>query len=289
MIDHIDFLYSSIDDFCKIFQDWSHHKFISQTVKRNRESRMSLSERLTIVILYHSSGFKNFKYFYKSFILSRSDLFPNALSYNRFIELMPRLVTPLVMLIHFLKGEENGVYFIDSTKLQICHNKRTSSNKVFNGLAKMGKSSYGWFMGFKLHIVINNKGEIIAVKITKGNVDDRSPVEEITEGLVGKIFGDKGYISKNIWHKLWNRSLHLIQGIKKNMENYLMPIGDKINLRRRSLVETVFGIMKNVYNLEHTRHRSPTNFLVNILSCVVAYMIEYKGKITKNLKPLIQN
>ena len=288
-MNHIDFLFSCIDDFCKIFSHWECNSALPSGSKRRRSSRMHLSERLTIVILYHSGGYKNFKYFYKSFVETRPDLFPNPLSYNRFIELMPRLTMPLAMLIHLLKGEQNGMYFIDSTKLQICHNKRTNSNKVFKGLAQMGKSSYGWFMGFKLHIVINNIGEIVAVKITHGNVDDRSPMEELTATFEGKIFADKGYIDKKLWQKLWKRSLHLIHGIRKNMKNYLMPLEDKINLRKRSLVETVFGIMKNVFNLEHTRHRSPANFLVNIMSCIVAYMIQYPKNRARKQNILIPN
>jgi len=252
-------------------------------MRRKRASRMSLSEQLTIVIFYHFSGYKNFKYFYKFFVEKRPDLFPNPLSYNRFIELMPRLATPLAMMIHLFKGEENGTYFIDSTKLQICHNKRTGSNRVFKGLARLGKSSYGWFMGFKLHIIINNIGEIVAVKITKGNVDDRLPVEQLADGLVGNIFGDKGYIDNKLWNKLWKKGLQMIHGIKKNMKNYLLPLQDKLLLRKRSLVEGAFNIMKNVFNLEHTRHRSPANFLVNTMSCIVAYMFKsYYNKKIKN-------
>ena len=185
--------------------------------------------------------------------------------------------------MHLFKGEKNGTYFIVSTKLQICHNKRTGSNRVFKGLAKLGKSSYGWFMGFKLHIIINSIGEIMAVKITKGNVDDRLPADQLADGLVGKIFGDKGYIDNKLWNKLWKKGLQMIHGIKKNMKNYLLPLQDKLLLRKRSLVEGVFNIMKNVFNLEHTRHRSPVNFLVNTMSCIVDYIFRcYYNKKTRN-------
>ena len=193
------------------------------------------------------------------------------------------VLLPPLILMHLFKGEKNGTYFIVSTKLQICHNKRTGSNRVFKGLAKLGKSSYGWFMGFKLHIIINSIGEIMAVKITKGNVDDRLPADQLADGLVGKIFGDKGYIDNKLWNKLWKKGLQMIHGIKKNMKNYLLPLQDKLLLRKRSLVEGVFNIMKNVFNLEHTRHRSPVNFLVNTMSCIVAYIFRcYYNKKTRN-------
>ncbi len=195
---------------------------------------------------------------------------------------MPKLLIPLVCLFHCLSGKRDEIYFIDSSKMQICHNKRTNSNKVFRGLAKIGKSSYGWFMGFKLHLIINTKGQIIAAKITQGNVDDRDVVREMTTNLVGEIYGDKDYISKPLFQELFRRGLKIVTGIKTNMKNYLFLMRDKILLRKRSVIESVFNIMKNHMNLEHTRHRSPTNFLVNAISCLVAYQL-------KTNKPKIKN
>ena len=143
--------------------------------------------------------------------------------------------------------------------------------KVFKGLAKRGKTTMGWFFGLKLHLVINNKGEIMAVKITPGNYDDRIALIDMLKTLRGKCYADKGYIGKNIFQKLWVQELHLITGIRKNMKNHLMPYIDKVLLRKRFLIETLFGILKTDMNLEHSRHRSPTNAFVNIMAALVAY------------------
>lgn len=175
------------------------------------------------------------------------------------------------MLLHCLKGEETGIYFADSTTLKVCHNQRLNNHKVFEGLAARGKSTMGWFYGFKLHLVINHKGSIMTVKITPGNTDDRLALAEIVKALKGKCYADKGYIGKKIFAQLWQQGLHLITGIRKNMKNHLMPFFDKALLRKRFIIETIFGIMKTDFNLEHSRHRSPTNAFVNILACLVAY------------------
>jgi len=154
--------------------------------KRKRNVSMSLSEMLTIIIMFHESGFRNFKTFY-TLCIDRKD-FNYVLSYNRFIQLQSRLFLPLAVLVHYLKGEETGIYFIDSTTIGVCNNKRRNSNKVFKELAASGKSSMGYFFGLKLHIIINQNGEIVALQITRGNVDDRVPVPKLTQRLEGKIF-----------------------------------------------------------------------------------------------------
>ena len=192
-------LYSFIDDFYQIYSGYEKKQLLPSNKQRNRLCSMSLSEIMTIMVMYHTSHAKNFKYFYKTCIeyIHKND-FPNALSYNRFVELMSRLFLPFNILLHMLFGEETGTYFMDTTAIKICHNKRRYRNKTFAGLAKQGKSSMGFFYGFKLHLVINEKGEFIALKMTKGNVDDRVPVLDLTRDLTGFIYADKGYIKQNL-------------------------------------------------------------------------------------------
>jgi len=268
-------IYYLVDNFCKIYNEWEKEKLLPSTKIRHRVGNLSLAELLTIVLYFYLSPCKDFKNYYLYFLSAKYSSYFKLVSYSRIIQLWPSLVLPLVILFQQLKGEETGIYFIDSTKLQICHNKRTSSNRVFGIIAKIGKSSYGWFkfMGFKLHLIINNKGEIMAIKITKGNRSDLSAVSSLTKGLQGKLFGDKGYISKDLFGKLYARDLRLFTGIRKDMKNYLLELEDKILLRKRTLIESVFNVLKNRMGLEHTRHRSPLNFLTHILACVASYTI----------------
>lgn len=289
MREDITFIYYFVDNFCKSYKDWVSLKLIPQSGFRSRECDMSLSELLTVVLSFYLSPCKDFKNYYLYYLpIKHKRCFSKLLSYSRIVQLLPRLMLPLTIMLHCIRGEETGVYYVDSTKLQICHNKRTSSNRVFKGICAFGRSSYGWFMGYKLHIIINNKGEIMSLKITKGNKSDISVLVDLTQGLKDKIFGDKGYISKEVSDELFAKGLQLYTNLKKTMKNYLMDINDKINLRKRSLIESVFNVLKNRMSLEHTRHRSPVNFLVHILACLTTYALK-PSKLYKPIPSLIQN
>ena len=284
-------LYVCIDDFSKVYEEWEKSKLLGGGRNRVREGKLSLAEQLFIVVLYHLEGFKNFKYYYKYAVeIKYKELFKEVPCYDRFVQIMSKILLPLSVLLQMLFGEERGIYFLDATKISICHNKREKRNKVFKKLAGKGKTSMGWFFGFKLHMVINDKGQIMAIKITKGNVDDRVPVQDLTKKLKGSIYADKGYVSAMLFKDLYRRGLKLVTGIRKNMKNHLTELTDKILLRKRFCIETIFGFLKNSMNLEHTRHRSPTNFLINIIAALTAYSLT-KGK-AKNLNssfPLIHS
>jgi len=284
-------LYCCLDDFCKVFADWEAHQLIPSPTRRQRSGKLSRAEMLFIMVLFHLSPYKNFKTFYLYGIGCQHRACFRALPhYDRFVSLMPRLFTPLMVLLHSLSGEETGLYFADSSKLAVCHNRRISRHRVFDGLAGRGKTSMGWFFGLKLHVVINHKGEIMAVKITPGNIADSTVLDEITQHLSGKVCADKGYIGRALFLKLWQRGLHLITGIRRNMRNHLMLLGDKIMLRKRFVIETVFDILKCEMGLEHTRHRSPVNAMVHVLSCLVAYAYRPgKPSISRNGKMLEVN
>ena len=275
-------LFTCLDDFCKLYETCIHARALPQNQQRFRLGYLSLSERLLIEVLYHFSPFKDFKRFYKYGVCQEyRSYFKKIPSYERFVALKKKLFMPMSLLLHSLTGEETGLYFADSTSLKVCRNKRITSHRVFEGLAKRGKSTMGWFFGFKLHLIVNHKGQLMAVRITPGNTDDRKALLDMIKSLKGKCFADKGYLGKKLFQDLWDKGIHLITGIRKNMKNHLMPMMDKILLRKRFLIETIFGILKTDMNLEHSRHRSPVNAFVNIMAALIAYTY-------KNNKPQIK-
>ncbi|GAB5518627.1 MAG: IS982 family transposase [Rhodothermales bacterium] len=265
-------MFCHIDDFCNHFEPVFEAHLLQNGRARKRKTTLSLSEQLTIVVYFHRSNFRTFKSYYNQFVcrfLKR--FFPQVVSYNRFIELMPRLILPLCVFLNTRKGRCSGIAFIDATALRVCHNRRISQHKVFDGVAARGKCSTGWFFGFKLHLVVNDRGELLAVRLTPGNVDDRVPVRDLCTDLLGKLVADKGYISAALAEDLLGGGVELITKTRKNMKAKLMRLWDRLLLRKRALIECVIDHLKNTCQVEHSRHRSGAGFMVNLLSGLVAY------------------
>lgn len=282
-------VYCGVDDFCKEFEiNWKQHLLSKGINQTERRSTLSLSEIMTIIIWFHRSGYRYFKDFYKKYVCEylRKE-FPKLVSYNRFVELIKTAFVPLCCFLNTKKGRVTGISFIDSTSIAICHNRRISSNRVFAGIAKRGKTSVGWFYGFKLHLVVNDQGEILALKITQGNVDDRTPVLDLTKGLSGKLFGDKGYISHPLFLKLFEQGVQLITRLRKTRKKVsgaIIPMLDKLMLRKRAIIESINDQLKNQSQIEHSRHRSVANFMVNIIAGIIAYTFQDK-KPSLNIYP----
>ena len=270
-------IFVKVDDFCKEITPLLEEKRIQdrKSGKRNRKSGLCESEMISLMVLFHSGQFTNLKSFYIHYAKPHlQDLFPGLVSYNRFVELQPKCAVAFMLFVKMCcMGKSRGINFIDSTHLKVCHNRRIHQHKVFNGTAERGQCSIGWFYGFKLHLIINDRGEILAFYLTKGNVDDRNlkHMMDMTKDIFGKLYGDKGYISKALADLLWGNGIQMIAKPKKNMKNVNLSQADRIMLRKRAVIECVNDELKNICKLQHTRHRSVNNFLLNILGAIAAY------------------
>lgn len=268
-------LFCDVDDFCQTFVPiWQKQLLSRGDIQRQRDRSLSISEIMTILIHFHQSHYRDFKAYYTDYVLERLPKeFPGLVSYTRFVEYLPSVLIPLwVYLRQACFGTCTGISFMDATSLVVCKNPRIQAHKVFAGLAERGKTSTGWFFGFKLHLIVNDRGELLNLMLTPGNLDDRQPVPKLVRRLFGKLFADKGYISKKLHEELLRTfNVQLVTGIRSNMKNILMPLMDKLLLRKRAIVETIIDQLKNISQIEHSRHRSPINFLVNLLGGLIAY------------------
>ena len=266
------------DDFCKDFElKWKNTLLATGECKRLRETGASLSEIMTLVVLFHQGRYRHFKSFYLNVvrIFLRKE-FPKLPSYNRFIELMPRCCVALVAFFQSIKGKCTGISFADATSIKVCHNLRISRHRVFKGMAERGKTSTGWFYGFKLHLIINQKGEILAALLTPGHIDDRKALYSLKKDIFGSIYADRGYVSKPLKISLLKYGIRLVTRVRSNMKPVKFSAFDSVMLKCRSLIETVNDQLKNLSQIEHTRHRSVFNFTVNLMAGIIAYCLQPK-------------
>lgn len=271
-MDSILILFCSVDDFWQEFAPTWQQALLQTSHQRLRNGNLQPSEIMTILILFHQSRYRTFKDFYERHVCKHlTQEFPKLVSYSCFVHWMPRMLAPLCAYLQTLHGTCTGISFIDSTKLVVCHTARISQHRVFAGQAARGKTTVGWFYGFKLHLVVSDQGEILSWCLTAGNVDDRRPVPKLLHSLCGKVFGDKGYLSTALTDQLRAIGIELITKARKNMANRPMDLTDKSLLRRRAIIETIYDQLKNISQIEHSRHRSPTNFLTNLVCGLIAY------------------
>ena len=269
--DKITEIFCMADDFCKIYD-----KFIKVNGLRPKRDRkkweyhraLRLSDSETIMILFHFSGFKCLKCFYTQYVCSHmGHLVPTHVSYNRFTELERKVAVPMVLLLKkCLMGGCTGISFIDSTALRVC---RTGYSRAW-----YREDNVSWDGSMASNCILcAEKGELLGFMLTTCNVDDGDPLKNsaFLEHIFGKFVGDKGYISKGLFEKLFEDSIQLLTKLLNNMKGVLMIIADKILVRKRAIIETVNDELKNMAQIEHSRHRSVPNFTVNLFLALSAY------------------
>ena len=229
-------LFIFVDDACALMRCWAEQHWVSIGTRPTPPSRVpciSESEIITILIFYQYFGYKFFQYYYKLLVLNDlRSYFPTAPSYNRFVELIERVSLPMSLLaqITCLQAKRTGIYYIDAKTLPDL--LRQKQHKVFEGLAQKGKGSMGWFFGFKLHLVINHKGQTVNFALTTGAVADKELLIKLFRELKGKLFGDKGYLT-TLWNNFYEQGLKIITKVKKNRINKLMMFQERLLLKKR--------------------------------------------------------
>ena len=266
-------IYCDVDDFCKVFLPaWLGSLLPERQNQRQRTLRMSPAEVMTLLIWFQGSNYRDFKHYYIDYVagvLTRE--FPNQVSYNRLIELAQSVLIPLCAYLHTRRVSSRGIALVDSTPIRVGHNRRIGRHRTFASLAQRGKDSVDWFYGFKLHLIVDDRGELVSFFVTPGNVDERQGLSKMAKFIKGKLFGDKGYISKALAEELWDKGVQLFTRVRRNMKPVVLDDFDNVLLRKRSLIETINDQLKNIAQLEHSRHRSITGFMLKLVAALVAY------------------
>ena len=266
-------IFIDIDDFCQNFEKWQANHTEKQVTKWT--SGLFRSEAMTILVYYHNSGYKCFQYYYQRLVLGiMKGYFPKAPTYKYFLKLIPKCFDLIFLYAQWQSKntQRTGIYYVDSKRLPVSHNKRIHSHRVFKGIAQRGKSSTGWFFGLKVHLIINNLGEIISFLFSSANFADNNQevLKYLFNDLKGFCFGDKGYLTK-LFEEFYSNGLKIVTKIRKNMKNKLMPIQEKYDLMKRGVIESVNDILMTVCDIEHTRHRSPINAMTHMISALISY------------------
>lgn len=285
MLDKLTRLFIFIDDFSKAFishgEVESDNEFLVlySRLKNQNNCQLHLSEILTITVYFHSSGFKTFKHYYKFLERYHMKEFPTLISYNRFVEIKNNYAFELFVLSQLILADCDGLSYIDSTHLSVCHIKREYIHATFDGIASKSKSTMGWYFGFKLHMITNQYGHPISYELTRASVDDRQAPDRLFDKIFGELYGDKGYLGKPFIERMSEKSIKIITALKKNMKPQIMPVGQSEKLNKRSIIESVFNCLKNHLNMQHTRHRNPKNYVINLIGAITAYCFKFVSEV----------
>ena len=272
-------LFCEIDDFFLTYEKRMASQCLPEALAietRGRPRQLHPSEVMTLLIAFHQSGYRTFQHFYERHVCVywRTE-FPHLVSYSRFVQLEKEVLTLLRLYLATPLGDCSGISFVDSTRLRVCDTKRISSHRVFAGKAERSKTSMGGFYGFKLHLIINDIGDLLDVVLTPANTDDRKPLWGMNPDgqFHGSLSADKGYISKDLREKLHKQDVNLVYKVRKNMDPLDVSVCDEVLLKKRTLVESVIKELKTQTQVEHSRHRSFENFQVNVASALIAYQL----------------
>lgn len=281
-------LFCEIDDFYLHYMEQmtSEDAESDKPERRGRPRNLHPSEVMTILVNFHHSGYRSFKHYYQKHVCRYLRwAFPKLVSYNRFVELTSEALVFVSAYLQMRYGKCNGISFIDSTSIVVCRRQRIQGHRVFAKEGGRGMNSLGWFYGFKLHLIVNTDGEVLAAQLTPGNTNDRKPVRELTQGLFGKLYADKGYVSEALSEALKTQGICLVSKVNKNMRPEALSDVDAALLKKRMCIESVIEQLKHQSQLEHTRHRSYQNFRVNVFCALIAYTYQQK-KPSVNLREL---
>lgn len=284
MYDHTE-LFCLIDDFCIRFKPiYLKNLKDSGVIKRCRDAFLELSEIIYLATWFHLSNYRTFKHFIAFVGFYHRKDFKTLPCYQRINALVAQHAYAIIAFFEALlvKPKLDHIHLVDSTPLAVCKNTRINRHRTFRATAGRGKSSTGWFYGFKLHLIVNRACEIVSALVTPGNVADVTALFPLFQRhpVQGKLFGDRGYISEAYKQLLGSRQCEMITRARANMTQPVFSPEDEHYMCQRNLIETVNSQLKDDLGIEHSRHRSWRGYIAHVYASLIAYQcVTTKAKI----------
>jgi hypothetical protein len=247
-----------------------------------RHRNLKIAEAITISLYRYTLPHTTFKHFYAFMRNYHGAEFPNLPHYSNMLLLQKHLFPFVSRMSGILIGINRSAFknkkvrlmFIDGSDLPVCTNKRIFTHKVAKEAAARGKSSKGWFYGFRIHILCDDGGNLLGVKITPGNVDERTQVKKLVGDITDTtLVGDTGYLKKTLGEELYkSNNVWFLTGVKKVMKK-LMTKENHTLLKARQLVETVIGSLKFRGGMPNSLPRSIKGYQVHFVMTLLAFTI----------------
>lgn len=258
--------------------------------KRGPKRRLSITTVISLNLMRYFLHVKDLKAFHR--IVKMMDIIPDFINYENFLKASNKALPVMVLFLQALLAQNRAlnktdVHFMDSTPLTTCLNRRIFNHKVTKDIASRGKSTKGWFYGLKLHGVCSENGLLEALYFTSGNVNDSKTVEKLTENMKGRFFADAGYLKKSSeLKKLAESGRFIYASTRKNM-NRLMSTEEWNILRKRNIIESDWGAMKQNFFLEYHQARGIDGLFRHYVNAISAYILQCRLKSEPKLKTRI--
>jgi hypothetical protein len=271
-------LFVTIDTFFKTLTPKAKKKYLPLRHKRGRKPLLSTSELITLALFRYYVGISDVKHYHKFLLSHYATWFPKRIPNYQNFNAQLNQITPIVIVLlqwimYATRRKQDSLHFLDASSVKVCHNKRIPSHKVCKGLAKRGKTTMGWFFGFKMHAVCNSIGQLVSLIVTPGNTDDRKFVLKLLKGIKGLVIADAGYVSKKLMQELFENGILFVTDVKKSMKR-LMSEAEHALLKLRQRVEIMFSVIKYRYKAEASVARSPLGFFSRFFLAVLAFAVK---------------
>ena len=273
--------YTIVESFFKYFEGNFHMNHLLQQYygKRGFRQRLSITDIMALNIYRFFMEISNLKAFHRFVQKFHKKEYPNLPNYENFMKATNKSLPFMVFFVNAILAKNRALcknkeaHFIDSTPVEVCKNNKISRHRVTKGYSSRGKSTKGWFFGFKLHGICTDDMTVENLIFTTGSVHDSKMAKDVTKEIIGKAFADAGYqLKPEILSELADNGLFMHNATRKNM-NRLISKEQFDFIEKRNVIETVWSVLKGSFDLVYTRARSMKGMFRHFFYSIAAFLL----------------